>query len=56
MTKETREVKQRGQLFILDRNGLAVPLIQLEVIHGAEQTKEAVKDWHYWINRGYAFG
>jgi hypothetical protein len=38
------------------RNGLAVPLMQLELIHGNDQTREAIDDWHYWINRGYQFG
>ena len=47
------------EMFVMmpwDRDGLAVPLTQLEVIHGDEKTKEAVKDWHYWIGRGYTFG
>jgi hypothetical protein len=35
------------------REGLAVPLSQLQVIHADEQTSEAVEDWHYWVNRGY---
>lgn len=39
-----------------ERNGLAVPLMQLEVIHGNDKTFEAVEDWHYWVNRGYQFG
>ena len=38
-----------------EREGLAVPLPQLQVIHGDDQTKEAVEDWHYWVNRGYQF-
>jgi len=38
------------------RNGLAVPLMQLEIIHGDDKTFEAVEDWHYWVNRGYQFG
>jgi len=37
------------------REGLAVPLSQLQVIHADDQTKEAVEDWHYWVNRGYQF-
>ncbi len=36
---------------------LAVPLMQLEPDTNAdEETKEAVGDWHYWVNRGYMFG
>lgn len=37
------------------REGLAVPLSQLQVIHADDQTKEAVEDWHYWVNREYQF-
>ena len=36
-----------------EREGLAVPLSQLEVIDADERTREAVEDWHYWVNRGY---
>jgi|SRR5215211_1435349 len=32
---------------------LAVPLMQLEVIQGEDATREAVEDWHYWVERGY---
>ena len=35
------------------RDTLAVPLSQLKVIHGDEQTQQAVEDWHYWTARGY---
>jgi hypothetical protein len=37
------------------RRHLAVPLGQLEVIDGNEETKEAVADWHYWMLQGYQF-
>ncbi len=37
------------------RDGLAVPLSQLEVICGDAKTREAVADWHYWVKRGYRF-
>ena len=37
------------------RDGLAVPLSQLELIHGEDQTKVAVEDWHYWVKKGYEF-
>ena len=41
-----------------DRDGLlAVPLSQLTPISEmAEQTREAVEDWHYWNEMGYEFG
>lgn len=47
------------EMFVMmrwERNSLAVPLMQLELIHGNDQTREAIEDWHYWINRGYQFG
>ncbi|MGI8551422.1 MAG: calcium-binding protein [Dehalococcoidia bacterium] len=44
------------EMFVLmpwERETLAVPLSQLEIIHGDEQTRQAVEDWHYWTARGY---
>ena len=39
-----------------DKDGLAVPLAQLRPISGTDkQTKEAVADWHYWVQMGYEF-
>jgi hypothetical protein len=34
---------------------LGVPLAQLEPTAGDEAMIEAIKDWHYWVNRGYTF-
>ena len=34
---------------------LAVPLSQLKVVHGSEETEQAVEDWHYWVEMGYEF-
>ena len=34
---------------------LAVPLSQLEVAHADEETRQAVEDWHYWVDMGYGF-
>jgi hypothetical protein len=34
---------------------LAVPLSQLKVVHGDDETREAVEDWHYWVKMGYEF-
>lgn len=36
-----------------DRDTLAVPLSQLEVLHGDEDTQQAVEDWLYWTRQGY---
>jgi Calcium binding len=40
-----------------ERDGLAVPLSQLEVIHAEDhgETQELVGDWLYWTNRGHRF-
>ena len=39
-----------------EKEGLAVPLSQLKPIADIdEQTKQAVGDWHYWVNIGYEF-
>ena len=46
------------EMFVSIRWGertLAVPLAQLEVIDGDDQTREAVEDWHYWVGMGYQF-
>jgi hypothetical protein len=46
----------RHEMFVLmpwERRPLAVPLMQLEVVHGEESTREAVEDWRYWAERGY---
>jgi len=53
------EYECENEMFVMmrwERDGLAVPLMQLEVVHGDDQTREAVEDWHYWVNRGYQFG
>lgn len=36
-----------------EKEGLAVPLSQLEVICPDEQTKEGVDDWLYYVRSGY---
>ena len=38
-----------------EREGLAVPRSQLEVIHADDETEEAACDWLYWTNKGYRF-
>ena len=34
---------------------LAVPLSQLEVVRADGETRQAVEDWHYWVDMGYGF-
>ena len=46
------------EMFVLmrwERDGLAVPLSQLAVTHAADETRQAVEDWLYWVDRGYQF-
>jgi len=38
-----------------DDDELAVPLSQLKVIKADDETREAVEDWHYWVQQGYEF-
>lgn len=38
-----------------DKGKLAVPLIQLEPINAKAGTREAIGDWHYWVQKGYEF-
>lgn len=39
-----------------DKRTLAIPLAQILPITGVDvNTKEAIEDWHYWVNRGYEF-
>ncbi len=43
-------------MFVLIRrksDKFGVPLIQLEGVDVDEDTKQAIEDWHYWVNRGY---
>lgn len=40
-----------------EKDGLAVPLSQLKPISNTDaRTREAIEDWHYWVNMGYEFG
>jgi len=38
-----------------EKEGLAVPLTQLQPYHVDGKIKQAVKDWHYWVDQGYQF-
>jgi len=38
------------------REGLGVPLSQIQFVHESVNTKQAVEDWQYWVKRGYEFG
>jgi hypothetical protein len=38
-----------------EQRTLAVPLAQLEPIHVDKMIRQAVEDWHYWVEQGYEF-
>ena len=38
-----------------NKDALAVPLAQLMPFDVDDETMQAVKDWHYWVNKGYRF-
>ncbi len=57
--KMAPEDECQHEMFVMIRwdkkEGLGVPLSQLKVIHGDDETTEAVEDWHYWVGQGYQF-
>ena len=34
---------------------LAIPLMQLKTTQADKATRQAVEDWHYWVDQGYEF-
>lgn len=39
-----------------DKESLAVPLSQLKPLRTTDdETRQAVEDWHYWVQMGYEF-
>lgn len=38
-----------------EKQGLGVPLSQLELYHADETARQAAEDWRYWVERGYQF-
>jgi len=50
------EEECQHEMFVLiswqDRT-LGAPLAQLEGVDVDDQTREAIDDWHYWVERGY---
>lgn len=53
----TPESECQHEMFVetrWDRRTLAIPLSQIKPIAATDKdTKEAVEDWHYWVNQGY---
>ncbi len=50
------EEESMHEMFVLipwKSRRLAVPLMQLEGVQVDEETRQAIEDWHYWVNQGY---
>lgn len=46
----------RHEMFVMtrwQRRTVAVPLSQLEGVSVEEETMRAIRDWQYWVARGY---
>jgi hypothetical protein len=46
------------EMFVLitwEGRTLAVPLAQVEPVRADEATRQAIADWHYWVEQGYEF-
>jgi hypothetical protein len=46
------------EMFVLmrwEKDGLAVPLVQLEAVVADEEATQAVEDLHYWVRMGYRY-
>jgi hypothetical protein len=52
------EEECEGEIFVTVRwrdREFAVPLSQLGYYGKDKKTREAIEDWHYWVERGYRF-
>ena len=38
-----------------EQDELSAPLAKIQPIDADDATKEAIADWHYWLNMGYEF-
>ena len=56
MTPENEYIHEMFVMITWEKDGLAVPLSQLKLVHGDCETEEAVSDWNYWVDRRYSFG
>lgn len=48
----------QSEMFVLihwDNRTLGVPLSQLQSIGVDKETRQAIDDWHYWVQQGYEF-
>ena len=52
------EAECEREMFVMirwEKEGLGVPLSQLAIVHANQEVRQAVEDWHYWVERGYQF-
>jgi Calcium binding len=52
------ESECQREIFVMiewGKRGLGVPLSQLEGIKVDKETRQAIGDWHYWVNKGYEY-
>jgi hypothetical protein len=46
------------EMFVMirwEREGLTVPLAQINPVGADAETVQAIEDWHYWARQGYRF-
>lgn len=58
LTSMAPEEECQREIFVMtpwEKDGLAVPLSQLEFLHGDDETRDAMEDWAYWVEMGYQF-
>lgn len=56
VTGLARNEPRVGHVFVRVMNGqrsIPIPLFQLAPFLADPETKQAVEDWHYWVERGY---
>jgi hypothetical protein len=56
MSDEDECMREMFVEIVWDCDTLAVPLSQIKPIDSNNDTRQAIEDWHYWVNRGYEFG
>jgi hypothetical protein len=55
MAPEDECEKEMFVMVTWNDRSLAVPLSQLMGVRVDGETKDAIEDWHYWVNSGYEF-
>ncbi len=55
MSSESESLREMFVEIRWQGRSLAVPLAQLKGTHSDTQTREAIEDWHYWVQMGYQF-